>query len=43
VVVRDTGHFLAEESPEELLAALTRLARYRDAPATAPVAATSSH
>jgi len=31
VVIPDTGHFLAEESPEELLAALTAfLAPYRD-------------
>ena len=32
VVIPDTGHFLAEESPEELLAALTPfLAPYREA------------
>jgi pimeloyl-ACP methyl ester carboxylesterase len=31
VVIPDTGHFLAEESPDELLAALTPfLAPYRD-------------
>jgi pimeloyl-ACP methyl ester carboxylesterase len=42
VVIPDTGHFLAEESPEELLAALTPfLAPY--AAATAPAAAASSH
>jgi pimeloyl-ACP methyl ester carboxylesterase len=39
VVIPDTGHFLAEESPEELLAALTPfMAAYR---ATAPAAAAS--
>jgi hypothetical protein len=44
VVIPDTGHFLAEESPEELLAALTPfLAQYRDASATAPAGAASSH
>jgi hypothetical protein len=42
VVIPDTGHFLAEESPDELLAALTPfLAAYRDAVATAPAAASS--
>jgi len=44
VVIPDTGHFLAEESPEELLAALTPfLAPFRDASATAPAVAASSH
>jgi pimeloyl-ACP methyl ester carboxylesterase len=39
VVIPDTGHFLAEESPDELLAALTPfLAPYRDA-ARAPAVA----
>jgi pimeloyl-ACP methyl ester carboxylesterase len=39
VVIPDTGHFLAEESPEELLGALTPfLAPYRDASATAVAA-----
>jgi pimeloyl-ACP methyl ester carboxylesterase len=47
VVIPDTGHFLAEESPEELLAALTPfLAPYRDGSAAAqdprPHAATAS-
>jgi pimeloyl-ACP methyl ester carboxylesterase len=38
VVIPGTGHFLAEESPEELLAALTPfLAPYRAAAASAPV------
>jgi pimeloyl-ACP methyl ester carboxylesterase len=37
VVIPDTGHFLAEESPDELLAALTPfLAPYRDGSAAAP-------
>ena len=36
VVIPDTGHFLAEESPDELLAALTAfLAPYRDGSAAA--------
>jgi len=44
VVIPDTGHFLAEESPDELLAALTPfLAPYRDESATAPAAVASSH
>jgi pimeloyl-ACP methyl ester carboxylesterase len=44
VVITDTGHFLAEESPDELLTALTPfLTPYRDASATAPAAAASSH
>ena len=39
VVIRDTGHFLAEESPDELLAALTPpLAPYRDGSAAAQAA-----
>jgi hypothetical protein len=42
VVIPDTGHLLAAESPEELLAAPTPfLAQYRDAAATAPAAASS--
>ena len=42
VVIPDTGHFVAEESPDELLAALTPfLAPYRDAAADRPVAAAS--
>jgi pimeloyl-ACP methyl ester carboxylesterase len=37
VVIPGTGHFLAEESPDELLAALTAfLAPYRDGPAAVP-------
>jgi hypothetical protein len=37
VVIPDTGHFLAEESPDELRAALTPfLAAYRDGAAAAP-------
>ena len=44
VTIPDTGHFLAEESPDELLAALTPfLAPYRDASAPAPAAAATSH
>jgi pimeloyl-ACP methyl ester carboxylesterase len=41
VVIPNTGHFLAEESPEELLAALTEfLAPYRpDAAAATPATA----
>ena len=36
LVIPDSGHWVAEEAPEELLAALTKfLAPYRDAP-TAP-------
>jgi pimeloyl-ACP methyl ester carboxylesterase len=47
VVIPDTGHFLAEESPDEVLAALTPfLAPYRDgstaAPGVAPQAAVPS-
>jgi hypothetical protein len=43
VVIPDTGHFLAEESPEELLAALAPfLAPCRDASATAPAAAATN-
>jgi hypothetical protein len=43
VVIPDTGHFLAEESAEERLAALTPfLAPYRDAQATAPAAAATN-
>ena len=39
VVIPETGHFLAEESPEELLASLTGfLAPYREAPALATAA-----
>ena len=42
VVIPDAGHFLAEESPDELLAALTPfLPPHRDASATASVAAMS--
>jgi pimeloyl-ACP methyl ester carboxylesterase len=41
VVIPDTGHFLAEESPEELLAALTPfLAPYRDAASAGQAAET---
>jgi pimeloyl-ACP methyl ester carboxylesterase len=37
LVIPGTGHFLAEESPDELLAALTAfLAPYRDGPAAVP-------
>jgi pimeloyl-ACP methyl ester carboxylesterase len=37
VVIPGTGHFVAEESPEELLAALTAfLAPYRDGEGAAP-------
>jgi pimeloyl-ACP methyl ester carboxylesterase len=37
VVIPDTGHFVAEESPDALLAALTPfLAPYRDSESTAP-------
>ena len=37
LVIPDTGHFLAEESPDELLAALTAfLAPYRDRGAAVP-------
>ena len=43
VVIPATDHFLAEESPDELLAALTPfLAPYRDAAVPAP-ATTASH
>ena len=43
VVIPDTGHFVAEESPDELLAALTPfLAAYRDAPRSAAAAAASA-
>ena len=36
VVIPDTGHFVAEEAPDELLAALTTfLAPYRDGLAAA--------
>ena len=39
VVIPDTGHFLAEESPGELLAALTPfLAPYRDGSGAAQAA-----
>ena len=39
VVIPDTGHFVAEESPEEMLAALTAfLAPYRGAEAVANLA-----
>ena len=42
VVIPDTGHFVAEESPDELLAALTPfLAPYRDAAGDRQVAAAS--
>jgi pimeloyl-ACP methyl ester carboxylesterase len=42
LVIPDTGHFVAEEAPDELLAALTPfLAPYRDAAAGGPVAAAS--
>ncbi len=44
VVIPDTGHFLAEESPEELLAALTPfLTADRDAAATASAAVAAGH
>jgi pimeloyl-ACP methyl ester carboxylesterase len=40
VVIPDTGHFVAEESPDDLLAALTLfLAAYRDAARLEPAAA----
>ena len=43
VVIPDTGHFLAEESPDELLAALTLfLAAYRDEPVGATAATAAS-
>jgi len=43
VVIPDTGHFLAEESPDELLAALTPfLAPYRDEPVGATAATAAS-
>jgi pimeloyl-ACP methyl ester carboxylesterase len=47
VVIADTGHFVAEEAPEEMLAALAPfLASYRDGSAAAhdatPVAAAAS-
>ena len=44
VVIPDTGHFLAEESPEELLAALTPfLAPHREPAVDRPVAAGVPH